>query len=132
MTGRTVIYSLRKEGTMYLSPNFQVREFACHDGSDKVVIDLRLVHVLQRIRDHFGASVHINSGYRTQAHNANVGGAADSQHMRGTAADIVVTGVAPSAVADYAETLMPDAGGIGRYGTFTHVDVRTRKARWTG
>ena len=132
MTGRIVSYSLRKEGTAYISPDFQVREFACRDGSDKVVIDLRLVHVLQRIRDHFGKSVHINSGYRTRYYNTKVGGAANSQHLHGTAADITVNGVAPSVVADYVETLMPDTGGIGRYKTFTHVDVRKRKARWTG
>lgn len=132
MTGRTVSYSLRKEGAAYISPDFQVREFACRDGSDKVMIDLRLVHILQRVRDHFGKPVRINSGYRTRFYNAKVGGATNSQHLKGTAADIAVKGVAPSAVADYVETLMPDEGGIGRYKTFTHVDVRKRKARWTG
>ncbi|MBR0282126.1 MAG: DUF882 domain-containing protein [Oscillibacter sp.] len=132
MTGRIVCYSLRKDGSAYLSPDFQVREFACRDGSDKIIIDLRLVHVLQRIRDHFGKSVRINSGYRTRYYNAKVGGVTNSQHLKGTAADIVVSGVTPSAVADYAETLLPDTGGIGRYATFTHVDVRKRKARWTG
>ena len=132
MTGRIVCYSLRKEGAAYLSPDFRVREFACRDGSDKVVIDLRLVHILQCVRDHFGKPVTINSGYRTRYYNAKVGGVTNSQHLKGTAADIVVNGVAPSVVADYVETLMPDEGGIGRYKTFTHVDVRKRKARWTG
>lgn len=132
MTARIIHYSLRKEGEAYLSPDFQAKEFACRDGSDEIVVSLRLVHTLQRIRDHFGKPVTIHSGYRTKAYNAKVGGAAASQHLVGTAADISIKGVAPSAVADYAETLLAGVGGIGRYGTFTHVDVRERKARWTG
>ena len=132
MTVRTVHYSLRKEGNAYLSPDFQVKEFACRDGSDEVVVNLRLVHTLQCIRDHFGQPVHINSAYRTKTYNTKVGGAAASQHLTGAAADITVKGVTPAAVAAYAETLMPDTGGIGRYQTFTHVDVRERKARWSG
>ena len=132
MTGRTLSYSLRKDGETYLSPDFQVKEFACRDGSDKIMISLRLVHILQCIRDHFGKPVTVNSAYRTEAYNAKVGGAKASQHLRGTAADITVNGVAPSAVVAYAETLLPNTGGIGRYQTFTHVDVREGKARWTG
>lgn len=132
MTGRTLSYSLRKDGETYLSPDFQVKEFACRDGSDKIMISLRLVHILQCIRDHFGKPVTVNSAYRTEAYNAKVGGAKASQHLRGTAADIAIKGVAPSAVAAYAETLLPNTGGIGRYQTFTHVDVREGKARWTG
>ena len=132
MTGRTLSYSLRKDGETYLSPDFQVKEFACRDGSDKIMISLRLVHILQCIRDHFGKPVTVNSAYRTEAYNATVGGAKASQHLRGTAADIAIKGVAPSAVAAYAETLLPNTGGIGRYETFTHVDVREGKARWTG
>ena len=132
MTGRTLSYSLRKDGETYLSPDFQVKEFACRDGSDKIMISLRLVHILQCIRDHFGKPVTVNSAYRTEAYNAKVGGVANSQHLKGTAADIAIKGVTPSAVAAYAETLLPDTGGIGRYETFTHVDVREGKARWTG
>lgn len=131
MTGRVARYSLRKEGEEYLSPDFQAKEFACRDGSDEIVINLRLVHILQRVRDHFGKPVVINSAYRTKAYNAKVGGAAASQHLLGAAADIAIKGVAPSAVADYAETILP-TGGIGRYATFTHIDVREGKARWTG
>ena len=132
MTGRKVSYSLSKDGSAYLSPDFQVKEFACRDGSDNVLINLRLVHILQRVRDHFGKPVVINSAYRTKDYNAKVGGAAASQHLNGAAADIAIKGVAPSAVADYAETLLPNTGGIGRYATFTHIDVREGKARWTG
>lgn len=125
-------YSLAKDGTTYISKNFRVREFACKDGSDPIFIDDELVGVLQQIRDHFGKAVTITSAFRTASHNKKVGGATYSQHLYGTAADIKVSGVAASAVADYVETLMPNTGGIGRYSTFTHVDVRSIKSRWNG
>lgn len=125
-------YSLAKDGTTYISKNFRVREFACKDGSDPVFIDDDLVGVLQQIRDHFGKAVTITSAFRTANHNKKVGGATYSQHCYGKAADIKVSGVAPSKVAEYVETLMPNTGGIGRYSTFTHVDVRATKSRWNG
>lgn len=127
-------YSLAKDGTTYISKNFRVREFACKDGSDPIFIDDDLVDILQQIRDHFGKAVTITSAFRTANYNSSkkVGGAKYSQHLYGKAADIKVSGVAASAVADYVETLMPNTGGIGRYSTFTHVDVRKVKSRWNG
>ena len=34
-------YSLAKDGEKKLSANFRVREFACKDGSDPIMIDLQ-------------------------------------------------------------------------------------------
>ena len=123
-------YSRKLDGSTYLSANFKVSEFACSDGTDKVLISDELVDLLQEIRDHFGAAVTINSGYRTKTHNEKVGGSPKSQHMLGTAADIVVKGADPLTVAQYAEYLLPESGGIGVYKTFTHVDVRANRSRW--
>ena len=123
-------YSVKKDGNTYLSENFKVKEFACNDGSDTVLISDELVDLLQKIRDHFGVAVTINSGYRTSTYNKKVGGATNSQHVKGTAADIVVKGVDPLTVGQYVEYIMPDHGGIGVYQTFTHVDVRTSRSRW--
>ena len=125
-------YSKAKDGAKQLSANFKVREFACADGTDVIFVSGELVEVLQKIRDHFKTSVTINSGYRTSAHNKKVDGAAYSQHLYGTAADIAVKGVKPKDVAAYAEKLLPNTGGIGIYGTFTHIDVRKVKSRWNG
>ena len=125
-------YSKAKDGDKKLSTNFRVREFACTDGSDPVFIDSDLVNVLQKIRTHFGKSVTITSAYRTPTRNKAVGGQTYSQHLYGRAADIKVSGVTPKKVAQYAEKLMPNKGGIGIYGTFTHVDVRSTKSRWNG
>lgn len=125
-------YSYAKDGTKFLSKNFRVREFRCKDDTDPIFVDSDLVDVLQKVRDHFGKAVTITSAFRTASHNKKVGGATYSQHCYGKAADIKVSGVSPSRVAAYVETLMPNSGGIGRYSTFTHVDVRATKSRWNG
>ena len=123
-------YSVKKDGSTYLSKNFKVSEFKCNDGSDTVLISDKLVDLLQNIRDHFGAAVTINSAYRTESYNKKIGGATKSQHANGTAADIVVKGATPLEVAQYVEHIMPDSGGIGVYQSFTHVDVRASRSRW--
>ena len=131
-------YSLARDGEAYLSPHFRVQEFRCKDGSDPVFVDTALVELLEQLRVHFGKAVTITSGYRTAAHNAAVGGAKSSQHLLGRAADIRVQGVSVEDVAAYAESLMPDWGGVGRYPVkagrtkgWVHVDTRAKKSRWT-
>ena len=127
------VYSLAAEGGRQVTPHFKVREFACNDGSDPVFISQALADILENIRVHFGKPVHINSGYRTVSYNATVENSSKtSQHCNGLAADIRVEGVSPDRVADYAEQLLGDHGGVGRYKTFTHVDVRANKSRWKG
>ncbi len=126
----TAKFSKAVDGKKKFAPNFAVGEFACKDGSDTILIDTQLAYYLQKIRDHFGRPVRINSGYRTKAYNDLVGGARESQHVIGTAADIAVDGVAPKEVAAYADQI--GINGIGTYKTFTHVDVRPNKARWNG
>lgn len=71
----------------HLSDHFRTGEFA--DPSDGSVRVLRgLVEALEVIRLLDGQPLRIVSGYRTSDHNADVGGAAHSQHLVGAAADI--------------------------------------------
>lgn len=50
-------------------------------------------NVLDPLREKYGKPIKVNSGYRCPKHNLAVGGATQSQHMKGEAAD-----VAPSAL----------------------------------
>ena len=127
-------YSKAKDGGKKLSTHFKVKEFACKDGSDAVLVASRLVMVLQSIRSHFGVPVVIHSAYRTPQYNKQVGGVDGSQHTYGTAADISIKGVSVADVAAYARSIMPDWGGIGSYREqgFVHVDVRETRADWNG
>ena len=120
-----------------LSANFFSNEFDCHGKGccSTTEVDEKLVKYVQAIRDHFGKSVHVSSGYRCPVHNKNVGGATGSRHAKGQAADIYIDGVAPAEIAKYAEGL--GIKGIGLYetkadGFFVHVDTRDSKSFWYG
>lgn len=117
-----------------LSKHFKKREFACKDGCGLGLndgdVNLELVEVLEDVREHFGKPVIINSGLRCQTHNKRVGGAPKSQHLLGIAADIRVQGVDPSEVYNYLMQKYPLKYGIGKYKNFTHIDVRSWRARW--
>ncbi|MFA5161082.1 MAG: DUF882 domain-containing protein [Elusimicrobiales bacterium] len=65
--------------------------------------------------------VTLNSGYRSPKLNSMVGGASQSQHMKGNAADIQVQGA--SADKMYQACVKLKAGGCGKYSSFAHVDV---------
>lgn len=112
-----------------LSKNFMLSEFACKcSRCSEILVDEKLVLILQAARDHFGKPININSFYRCPQHNAEVGGASQSYHMKGMAADIVVVGVSPLEVAQYFEYI--GVKGIGLYNWGVHVDTRDSKYFW--
>ena len=117
---------------MYKTGNFSRKEFACKCGCGFDVVDAELVEVLQGVRSYFMEPVIITGPNRCAAHNHSIGGAVNSQHVLGKAADFRVAGVSADQVADYLERTYPDRYGIGRYDGRTHVDVRETKARWNG
>ena len=89
-----------------LSKNFSLAEMthsntAISKGLDNtpsadIIANLQILidNVLQPIRDKLGKSIKINSGYRSPAVNASVGGSITSDHCKGQAADIEVAGMA--------------------------------------
>lgn len=113
-----------------LNKYFKRKEFSCRCGCGTSTVDAELLQVITDVREHFGVPVVITSGHRCAKHNASVGGAKNSMHLTGKAADIKVTGVGPMEVLAYLCNKHPDKYGIGAYPTFTHIDVRDNKARW--
>lgn len=74
----------------------------------EVVENLKVLceKVLQPVRDHFGRGVKVNSGFRSLAVNAAVGGvqgAKPSDHTRGMAADIEIPGLPNAELAEWIE-----------------------------
>lgn len=83
-----------------LSDNFTLEEMLVSSTAKKYGIDntpnatvranltLLCNKLLQPIRNKYGKSIIVTSGYRCQALNARVGGSVTSQHTKGMAADI--------------------------------------------
>lgn len=123
---------------MRLTKNFNKSEFDSKDGAEmphEVLLKvMKLACFLQCLRDELNAPIAINSGYRSPSHNKRVGGAQNSQHLTGNAADIVVKGFTPEYVARTIERLILAGdmmqGGIGIYDRFVHYDIRGIRARW--
>lgn len=126
-------YSLKKEGEKYLTKNFQVKEFACKDGSDTVFIADKLPMICQYIRVRTGRGFVPNSAYRTPGHNKKERGEEFSMHLYGAAADIPkLTGFTTKQMAAIAREIMPDWGGVGIYSWGIHVDVSPTYRNWNG
>jgi uncharacterized protein YcbK (DUF882 family) len=123
---------------MKLTENFSLKEFECKCGCvmpdfvKKNIVEL--ADNLQVLRDEVG-SLDLTNAYRCKLHNADVGGSTSSQHLLGKAADIKSKKLKPSEIAAIVDGLMKSerfkAGGVGRYNTFTHVDIRGSIARWS-
>ncbi len=121
---------------MQLTRNFSLieltrSEMAARRGWSNVPDSVALAHltmlawyVLEPLREKLGRPILINSGYRNKQVNTVVGGADNSLHMLGRAADIVVPGVSPFDVARAALSLgLPTTEVILEFGEWVHVAV---------
>lgn len=132
----------------HVSPHFSWLEVQSHDGADcppehrDRAIHLA-VDILEPIRARWQGPIMIVSWYRSPWHNKAVGGAAQSRHMFGDAADIAPVNRARTAeLHALIEQMLtadelPDLGGLGKYAAWIHVDARPRPvnghiARWHG
>jgi uncharacterized protein YcbK (DUF882 family) len=107
--------------------SFSPAEIACrHCG--ELLLDLDFMDGLQDLRDLLGRPVHLTCAYRCAVHNARVGGAPGSMHLKGRAADIALLRLPRAALAHAG--LSAGFTGFGYYNTFLHVD--TGRRRWWG
>lgn len=127
-----MVFSKSTDGALYVAPNFQVKEFACPDGSDVVVIHPFIPHICQLVRNKFNMPFSPNSAYRTVTHNKSIGGVNKSNHIYGRAVDIPAkNGVTPKQLYDYVDTLFGNWGEIGIYTWGIHVGIQDKKERFT-
>lgn len=117
---------------------FKRAEFRCtcgRCGGFPVEPQESIARTVDEIRYRLGIPISIvdggGSGVRCAAHNAEVGGVANSQHLYGLAADLHST-ASPAEMYAVAENVMGHTGGIGLYSWGIHVDKRSGYARWKG
>lgn len=115
---------------MKVGKHFSRAEFACRCGCGFDTVDVETIQVLDDVRECFEQPVYISSACRCPSHNQNVGGQLKSQHVMGRAADIIVQNVSPITVYAYLDSKYKDKYGIGKYEDFTHIDTRSKRARW--
>ena len=89
----------------------------------------RCMYKLEALRKKLGDKpITVNSGFRSIQHNKDIGGASDSMHMYGTAADLDVPGVSNKTVYQHAET--SGFSGLEKWETdHQHVDSRADLGR---
>ena len=123
---------------MKLTKNFNKSEFECKCGCEMpedVMFEIqKLAAQLQTIRDFIRKPVKLTNAYRCPKHNKAVGGVSNSQHILGKAADIQIKDLDTEEVYKTIGNLTEQGhilqGGLGKYNTFTHYDIRKTKARW--
>lgn len=130
-----------KEGV--LTRNFNIKEFACHDGRQvpKIAVPALTklcLEYLEPMRAKFG-TCHVLSGYRPRDYNARIGGAKYSQHIyeltpESVAADTFYDRGTPADWAEYARMLARKRrlGGVGQYNRshFVHIDNGPKRDWW--
>ena len=125
---------------MQLSKNFSLAELVASQVATRKGIDntpapaivanlTRLAVLLEQVRALVGAPIAISSGYRSPALNKAVGGAGNSAHVQGLAADISTAKLAPKALA----MLIRQSGLVFDQliyeGTWVHIGLSTGAPR---
>ena len=109
---------------------FKPQEMACR-GTGKLKIEPRLLDYLDLLRLRFDSSLTVLSAFRSAYHNAFVGGAPFSSHLKAVAVDLSIVGRDKKLM----ERIAKEEGftGFGYYRTFLHIDLgrpRTWGAKW--
>jgi hypothetical protein len=122
-----------------LSEHFGIDEFCRSNAAIRLGVDmtpppavvacltLLAVNSLEPLRAHLGKPIRITSGYRPVALNQAIGGARNSQHVLGQAADIQVDGMTPLEVCHaIIEAKLPFDQLIHEFDAWTHVSFNPK------
>ena len=126
--------TLREAPNYYVTDHFMYSDFICPCCDMLKIVPgfYRHVSLLERMRQEIDSPIIVTSGYRCKSHNAMVGGSPRSWHLL-FATDIK----SEDDNQDKLETMYEIAvtlgfGGIGRYETHLHLDLRPEEVRWRG
>lgn len=125
---------------MNLTPHFSLAELTASDTAVARKIDntptpaiaanlTRLAGVLEQVRTLVGAPIKVSSGYRAPALNKAVGGAANSAHVFGLAADISTAAISPKALARLIQQSDIVFDQLIYEGTWAHIGLSAGKPR---
>ena len=134
-----------------LTKNFKLKEFVVSkfydkEEQEKVIKSFLsdssirdniqvLAEQLQVLREAINKPIAINIAYRPKWYELEQGRSGNSQHCLGKAADIK-SKLSPKQLQSVIERLIKQDklhnGGLGKYNSFTHYDVRPNPARWRG
>lgn len=119
---------------MQLTKNFSLEELtfsrtAARKGWDntpndtqRARLELLCVRILQPLRNHLRVPVVVTSAFRSKKVNKATGGALNSQHLNGEAADIHVPGMSITRLIDHIHMLhLPFDQLIDEFGQWVHI-----------
>jgi hypothetical protein len=108
------------DSTAAVAPNFTLDEFAQLFKGRYAVVQPHAVERLQDLRDALGP-ISVNSGYRSPAYNADIGGAGSSRHIYGDGFDLDPVDVT---LATLEAACTQNAGFLVEYESHVHCDWR--------
>jgi len=126
------------DGNPKLSNDFWLSEFSCpavingevrNDLDRHVLFDMKLINLIQKVRDFYERPILSITGYRSIEYNSLIPGAdPNSYHIRGKAVDFHIYGV--PMIDLYNKCIKLGFTGVGIYDTWIHADVGDTIRRW--
>ncbi len=126
---------------MKLSEHFTLAEFTRSDyairhgidNTPSAIVTLNLIalcrNTLEPLRTIVKRPIQILSGYRSEEVNKGIGGAPNSQHITGQAADIVVPDMTIEELHDLATKFVPHDQAIQEFDEWLHISYNAQKNR---
>lgn len=112
-----------------LTKHFSSEEYTVNQTEKCSINNEAIEHanLLEEMRVYWGKPIRVNSWYRTASYNKKCGGVSTSNHLRGTATDVMITFATDEEFLKFAKKWKAickshgTVGEIGRYKTFTHL-----------
>jgi len=127
-----ITYSNKTQGSVKVCKYITVKQMACKDGTDKVLISQELMAMIEKLYDLMNCHhIDVSSGYRTPSHDRAVGGNGKGQHTLGKAIDICFynqqrTVISTKIVSCIAQDMgFTGIANINTNYTYIHLDVRS-------